>query len=78
MQIIKISTICDEPLLRQTPNSSGKLGNNKFVINEDIEVCDAWVIFEGLRKIESARCPEDKTFFLLENLQLLEFIQKNF
>lgn len=48
----------DWPLLRQTPGSKGIWGNCQFFLNQDIDDCDFWVIYEGLFKPEKARCPK--------------------
>ena len=51
MYKIKISTQFPEwPLLRQTPGSKGIWDNCQFFVNQDVEECDMWVVYEGLLK----------------------------
>ena len=52
------------PLIRQTPNALGGWGECQFYINEDIDECDYWVIFDGLLKPEQTKCPPKNTIFI--------------
>jgi hypothetical protein len=49
------------PILRQTPKRQGIWGNCQFFANQDIEESDFWVVYEGLTKPESVRCPAENT-----------------
>lgn len=49
MITVKLTTSSPEwPLFRQTPASSGIWGNCRFYLNEKVEECDFWVVYEGL------------------------------
>jgi hypothetical protein len=62
---IKMSNIFpNEPLLRQTPSSSGIWGTCKFYINESIDECDYWVVYDGLMKQEIGICPPENLIFI--------------
>jgi len=59
---VKLSTSFPEwPILRQTPRKEGVWGNCQFFANQDVEECDFWVVYEGLTKPESVRCPAGNT-----------------
>ena len=64
MVIVKLSTNYAEPLVRQTPFSSGSWGDCRFVINQMVERCDAWVVHEGVSQVESALCPPQNTVLI--------------
>jgi hypothetical protein len=54
---IKLSTPNpDFPLIRQTPGSKGIWGNHTFFINQDIEECDYWIVYDALGKTERTIC----------------------
>ncbi|MDD2510908.1 MAG: glycosyltransferase family 10 [Syntrophomonas sp.] len=61
---VKLSSFPHEPIIRQTPGSRGIWGNCQFFINEDIEECDYWVVYDGLKNEESALCPLGNTILL--------------
>ena len=61
---IKISTDGASSLVRQTPNESGAWKNCRFFINEPIEKCDWWVVFEGVSKSEQTICPVSHTILI--------------
>lgn len=53
------------PLIRQTPANSGEWKNYKFFINEDIEECDYWIVFNHLlNNKETAKCDPNNTIFI--------------
>jgi hypothetical protein len=52
------------PLLRQTPASQGIWGNCRFLVNQDVDECDWWVVYEGLMVPEKSRCPKSHTIFI--------------
>ena len=52
------------PLKRQTPNNSGVWENCQFYINEPVEICDYWVVYDGLDKKEETICPEGNTLLI--------------
>ncbi|MEM2117722.1 MAG: glycosyltransferase family 10 [Candidatus Bathyarchaeia archaeon] len=62
---VKLSTMTPEwPLLRQTPDSKGIWNGCQFYVDQDIEDCDYWVVYEGVLKTERTFCP-------LENIILI-------
>jgi hypothetical protein len=65
MAIIKVSNNYPNwPLLRQTPGSLGIWGGHQFLVNQNVEHCDAWVVLEGIDKPESTICPPEKVILL--------------
>ena len=65
MKKVKVTTTFPEwPLLRQTPSMSGIWDDYKFYINEEIDECDYWVVFDGLLKPESTKCPKKNTILI--------------
>lgn len=64
-RIIKVSTsFPDWPLIRQTPKGEGIWGNCKFIINEPIQECDYWVVYEDLLRTEEVVCPIKNTLLI--------------
>ena len=62
---VRISTAArDWPWLRQTPGGSGQWGNCRFVIDEPVESCDYWVVYDGLLEAESTNCPAGATLLV--------------
>lgn len=65
MLTVRISTAArDWPWLRQTPGGSGVWGNCRFVVDEPVESCDFWVVYDGLLESESTRCPPGATLLI--------------
>lgn len=64
MFTVKISTNFEWKLERQTPRNSGVWGNCRFIVNQDIEECDFWVVIDGVTKKESTRCPSGNTLLI--------------
>lgn len=48
-------------MLRQTPGRKGVWGNWRFVINEQIESADAWVVYENLLNPTTIKVPSSQT-----------------
>jgi hypothetical protein len=62
---VKLSTSFPrEPIIRQTPGRRGIWGNCRFYINEEIDRCDFWVVYEGLLNPEKTICPASNVIFL--------------
>lgn len=62
---VKLTTsFLDWPLPRQTPNSSARWGNCQFFINNDIEECDYWVVYDHLPVTEETVCPPDNVVLM--------------
>jgi hypothetical protein len=51
-------------LIRQTPGSSGIWGGYEFHINQEIEYCDYWVVYEGLNNEDQTHCAPENTIII--------------
>ena len=51
-------------LIRQTPDRKGIWENCAFKINEDVDECDYWVVYEGSTKTGTSKCPHNGTLFI--------------
>jgi len=68
MHVVKLTT-GGEPgfghlLNRQTPGRKGIWNNCVFKINEDVEECDFWVVYEEAARTETSKCPHNGTLFI--------------
>jgi hypothetical protein len=62
---VKISTAArDWPWLRQTPGGAGIWDGCRFVVDEPVESCDFWVVYDGLLEPETTTCPPGATLFI--------------
>jgi hypothetical protein len=62
---VKLSTSQPEwPLLRQTPGAKGIWGNCQFFVDQQIEECDYWVVYDGFRRPERSLCPPENIIFV--------------
>ena len=62
---IKLSTnSSDFPLIWQTPGGKGIWGDCQFILDSDLEECDYWFIYEGIKRIETTRCPRSNIIFI--------------
>jgi len=50
--------------IRQTPGRKGIWEENQFFINEDIEECDFWFVYEDLSKNETVKCSPQNTVLI--------------
>lgn len=66
MKIVKLTFNYDFPIFRQTPNYSQIWGDYKFIISNDIEECDFWVIYTSynLALKETVRCNKNNIIFI--------------
>lgn len=65
MLTVKVSTAApDWPWIRQTPGRSGRWGPFRFVVDEPVSRCGAWVVFEALLQEETVLCPPGATVFV--------------
>ncbi len=64
MLTVKVTTNFKWCLERQTPNNSGKWGGCRFLINQEVAECDYWVVFDGLLKSETTKCPRENTILI--------------
>lgn len=62
----------------QTPNRSCIWNNCEFHINEDIERCDFWVVFDDLLEKESTICPHNNTIFVTAEPETVKKYDKKF
>lgn len=62
---VKLSTHSPEwPFLRQTPGGRGLWGECRFFIDEEVEECDFWVVYDDLLKPEKTRCAPENTLLI--------------
>ena len=61
---VKLTYPFNWPIVKQTPNRSGVWGDCVLYINEEIEECDFWVVFEGLERKDETRCPLENTLLI--------------
>ena len=66
---IKVSTTAPYvlpgfPLLRQTESGKGRWGKFQFFVNEPIEECDAWFIYDGFSEPQQALCPPENVVLI--------------
>lgn len=67
------------PLARQTPNNSGIWNNHQFFINDDIQECDYWFVFDDLLQEETALCYSENVIIItLEFPAIRPIINLNF
>jgi hypothetical protein len=64
MRRIRFCHNTGEPLLRQTPGSSGIWNDCQFVPEDDGGECDWVVVFEGMDEGVHTHCPQDNTIFI--------------
>lgn len=80
-KIIKVKLTTEHPhwpLLRQTPSSSGILGNYQFFINQDISECDYWVVIDGLLKVEETTCSPENIILITGEPPSIKTYGQNF
>ncbi|PZR40048.1 MAG: hypothetical protein DI538_05160 [Azospira oryzae] len=61
---VKLTYPFNWPIVKQTPHRSGKWGDCVFYINQDVEECDFWVVFEGLERNERTKCNPANTLLV--------------
>lgn len=62
---VKLTTCAPNwPWARQTPEQRLEWGPFRFHVDDDVERCDAWVVFESLGKTEYTKCPTENIFFI--------------
>jgi hypothetical protein len=59
--LVKISTLLRWPIERQIPSALQSDGW-RFVLNDRIERCDAWVVYQGLYRPDETECPPNRVF----------------
>jgi len=64
--------------LSQTPGSSGKWGDFQFFLNEWIDECDYWAVYDRLPKEESVICPKENTVFIVGECSSIKKYNKKF
>jgi len=80
MRIIKISQQHPTwPFIRQTPNSSGEWGGYRFIFDDDLKECDAWVIIgDILHHREVTKCPPHRILLINEEPPTMRVFQKKY
>lgn len=68
MKIIKVSHRRSSfpPLSRQTPGGNGIWGECKFLINQEVDECDAWIIIDGIDGEERTKCPRGNVILITQ------------
>ena len=66
MKIIKLSiNSSKESVLRQTPNNDGVWGDYRFIVNEEVDECDYWVVYsKGMKKNEVTKVYPGNMIFI--------------
>lgn len=65
MKKIKVSTTFPEfPIIRQTPDETGIWGDYQFYMDQDIDECDYWIVYDGVSKPERATCPKENVILI--------------
>ncbi|WP_203257354.1 glycosyltransferase family 10 domain-containing protein [Hyunsoonleella ulvae] len=65
MKIVKLTFNYDWPIFRQTPKNSQIWGNYKFIIDDNLQECDFWVIYSDYNlKPETVKCPKENIIFI--------------
>ena len=59
--LIKVSTTLRWPIERQIPSTYVAEGV-EFVINQPVQECDAWVVYQGIYRPDETICPPDRVF----------------
>lgn len=56
----------DDMYKKETPARSGNWGNIQYFINEEIDECDYWFVFDNIDGyfVEKTKCPRDNVFFI--------------
>lgn len=76
---IKVTTCApDWPWHRQFPNNKPELGPFKFHIDNDIDECDIWFVFESVSKTENVKCPPNRTIFITGEPDSIGHYSKSF
>lgn len=52
------------PILRQTPGGNGIWGNCQFFVNDECDEYDFWVVYEGIKTKETAKCRKENTILI--------------
>lgn len=62
---VKLTTNFPEwPLIRQTPGRRAIWGECRFFINEAVEECDFWAVFDDVVQPETTRCPPENILLI--------------
>jgi len=66
MKLVKLSiNSSKESVYRQSPNNDGIWGQYKFIVNEEIEECDFWVVYsKGERKSDASKVAPENIIFI--------------
>jgi hypothetical protein len=65
MILVKCSIEGSEfPVIWQTPGGKGIWGDCKFVLDPDLDECDHWIVYEGLKKPATTLCPKSNVILI--------------
>ncbi|MDB5248367.1 MAG: hypothetical protein JWQ40_2761 [Segetibacter sp.] len=77
-KIIKLSTPWHNIPYSLTPGGEGIFGDYKFEIDNDCSVCDYWIIWGGVRKMETVSCPSSNVIYVTDEAHELRFYNQKF
>lgn len=70
--IIKLTTAWKHPFFyKRTPGGKGVIGNYRFEIDNEINICDYWIIWGGLnpgKLVEKVQCPKQNVIFITDEV----------
>ena len=75
---VKLTYPFDWPILKQTPHRLGEWGHCEFHVNQDVQECDYWVIFEGLKKKDQVKCPPENVLLITAEPPAIKTYQPKF
>jgi hypothetical protein len=78
MKKIKLTTNTEWPFVRQTPDSKGIWKDCQFLIDDNSTECDWWVVFDGLKKPETALCNPKHTILITAEPPSVKTYNKKF
>ncbi len=78
LQVKLTTTSADWPLQRQTPGESGVWGNCQFLINQEVESCDCWVVYDDLPECQETTCPPQNTILITAEPPSVKSYARNF
>jgi hypothetical protein len=64
MRVKLTTSFPHEPIIRQTPGERATWENFQFLVDEPVDECDFWVVYEGLTSTERAHCPESRVILI--------------
>src|SRR5689334_17644087 len=76
---VKLTTCAPQwPWGRQTPAGSFVWEDMRFHVDQEVEECDAWIVFESLAGPQTTRCPPGRTVFITGEPESIGSYQPSF